>query len=498
MYHMQLVPAEIRSRCPMEITDSYNSKFKSVRGIVTYLCTDYGWINETIFFNPDMVCGNVPVNVGMSVIALVEEDETTHALKTIKVKTMSDPIYGIEPSEFDKRLCIKCVTYATRDSIYISKETFFPMQLLSGGFLPFKGDLLLVEYSLKPGTSNITIHTVSLLNSQNMDEVADGKMEEAADGKMEGTTDLVLEAADGKMEEATDLVLESTDSKTEAVDLVLEATDRKTEGAADLVLESADGKMEEAADLVLQAPDKKMEEAAEPVLEATDRKMEESEKSVQLPVEQQEHIAVYHYDIDYEREELEEMMEEADNELDYSAGSTSTDAGKSSGYLHPRTRRVPTRKDDNPGNEIMNKTEKIGANLSSAVTEKKRSMKSYIKGVVKDCKKNIKERLKFHEDAAREFRIEYTEQIITVFQEWDLDIKQLGDQEDKLTASFHQQQKTFQQTRMLQNHNLKGLKQENEEFLKDLNDLEDGSLLTSVRSEMKKQMSLLQKKITGS
>lgn len=40
------------------------------------------------------------------------------------------------------------------------------------------------------------------------------------------------------------------------------------------------------------------------------------------------------------------------------------------------------------------------ANLSSAVTEKKRSMKSYIKGVVKDCKKNIKERLKFHEDAA--------------------------------------------------------------------------------------------------
>ncbi|XP_035310031.1 cancer/testis antigen 55-like [Cricetulus griseus] len=171
MYHMQLVPAEIRSRCPMEITDSYNSKFKSVRGIVTYLCTDYGWINETIFFNPDMVCGNVPVNVGMSVIALVEEDETTHALKTIKVKTMSDPIYGIEPSEFDKRLCIKCVTYATRDSIYISKETFFPMQLLSGGFLPFKGDLLLVEYSLKPGTSNITIHTVSLLNSQNMDEV---------------------------------------------------------------------------------------------------------------------------------------------------------------------------------------------------------------------------------------------------------------------------------------------------------------------------------------
>ncbi|XP_038956303.1 cancer/testis antigen 55-like [Rattus norvegicus] len=110
-----------------------NATFKSARGIVTYLCTDYGWINETIFFSVDVVCGNAPLNVGMNVIALVEKDETNHALKNIKVKTMSDPIYGIEPSEADRRLCIKCITAATQDSIYVSKETFFPIQLLSGG-----------------------------------------------------------------------------------------------------------------------------------------------------------------------------------------------------------------------------------------------------------------------------------------------------------------------------------------------------------------------------
>lgn len=48
---------------------------------------------------------------------------------------MSDPIYAIEPSEFDKRLCIKCMTYATQDNIFISQETFFPMQLFSGGMV---------------------------------------------------------------------------------------------------------------------------------------------------------------------------------------------------------------------------------------------------------------------------------------------------------------------------------------------------------------------------
>lgn len=52
---------------------------------MTQLCPDYGWINENIFFNPDMVCGTVPVNVGMNIIALVEEDKTTHTVKTIKV-----------------------------------------------------------------------------------------------------------------------------------------------------------------------------------------------------------------------------------------------------------------------------------------------------------------------------------------------------------------------------------------------------------------------------
>ncbi|XP_051034571.1 synaptonemal complex protein 3 [Phodopus roborovskii] len=213
-------------------------------------------------------------------------------------------------------------------------------------------------------------------------------------------------------------------------------------------------------------------------------------------MENQEHIAIYHYDIDDEKEEVEEVLEEVDNGLDCSAGLTPPE--RSPEHENPRMTRLPTRKNEDPGTEVKNKMENIGANLSSAVTEKKRRMEAYIKGVVKDCNKSIKQHLKFHEDEVREFKIEYTEQIITLFQQWDFDIKQLGDQEDKLTANFHQQQKTFQQARMIQNHNLKGLKQENEEFLKDLEDLEDGSLLTSVRNEIKKQMTLLQKKITGS
>ncbi|XP_059106757.1 cancer/testis antigen 55-like [Peromyscus eremicus] len=110
-----------------------NSNLKSVRGIVTYLCTDYGWINESIFFNTDMLCGNVPLNIGTSVIALVEENETTHIQKAIKVKTVTNPVDGTEQSDLDRELCIKCVSSVTQDSIYIDKETSFPVHLFSGG-----------------------------------------------------------------------------------------------------------------------------------------------------------------------------------------------------------------------------------------------------------------------------------------------------------------------------------------------------------------------------
>ncbi|XP_055462695.1 synaptonemal complex protein 3-like [Psammomys obesus] len=134
--------------------------------------------------------------------------------------------------------------------------------------------------------------------------------------------------------------------------------------------------------------------------------------------------------------------------------------------------------------------------LSSVVVENKTRMQSYIKSVVKDCNRNIKEHWKVHQDEMREFKIEYTEQIISVFKQWDSDIKQVEDQENELTSIFNQQQKTFQQARMLQTDNLKALKQADDEFLKDLEDLENySSVLKSIHNEFKKQKTLLQRKL---
>ncbi|XP_052026304.1 cancer/testis antigen 55-like [Apodemus sylvaticus] len=148
-----------------------NSKFKSVQGVVTSLCMDYGWINETILFNMDVISDNTPLQIGTNVLALVGENQRTHIPKAIKVKAMNDLPEGSEPSKLGRKLCISCVTSVTEEDVYISKEKCFPLYMFSGAFKPFKGDLLLVEYSNNPGTSKINIHSVSPLNTQYMEEV---------------------------------------------------------------------------------------------------------------------------------------------------------------------------------------------------------------------------------------------------------------------------------------------------------------------------------------
>lgn len=62
-----------------------NSRLKSIQGVVSSLCNDYGWINESIFFNTDVISDNMPLNIGTNVLALVEKDERTHILRAIKV-----------------------------------------------------------------------------------------------------------------------------------------------------------------------------------------------------------------------------------------------------------------------------------------------------------------------------------------------------------------------------------------------------------------------------
>ncbi|VTJ90817.1 Hypothetical predicted protein, partial [Marmota monax] len=62
-----------------------DTRHKTVQGVVTKFCSDYGWIDESIYyFSTDVTENILPVKAGQKVTAVVEEDKTSHGLKAIK------------------------------------------------------------------------------------------------------------------------------------------------------------------------------------------------------------------------------------------------------------------------------------------------------------------------------------------------------------------------------------------------------------------------------
>nr|XP_020010551.1 cancer/testis antigen 55-like [Castor canadensis] len=88
-----------------------------------------------------------------------------------EVEPFSHPFDCNGLSGLRTRLLISCVTAVTSDAVYISNDTYFSMDIVSEGFVPYKGDWIQVEYSTQPGTSNIIAHSLKPTNCSHIDEV---------------------------------------------------------------------------------------------------------------------------------------------------------------------------------------------------------------------------------------------------------------------------------------------------------------------------------------
>ena len=54
--------------------------------MVTRYCSDYGMIDDLIYFSNEAVTSKVLLNVGQEVIAVVQEDKVSSGLKAIRVR----------------------------------------------------------------------------------------------------------------------------------------------------------------------------------------------------------------------------------------------------------------------------------------------------------------------------------------------------------------------------------------------------------------------------
>uniref|UniRef100_H0UXJ7 RNA helicase Mov10l1 n=1 Tax=Cavia porcellus TaxID=10141 RepID=H0UXJ7_CAVPO len=154
-----------------------DTRLKTVQGVVTRYCSDYGMIDDLIYFSSEAVTGSVVLNVGQEVVALVEENKVSNGLKAIRVEAISDKWeddsknHGRELTDSRPRVLIGCVTSLMKGAGYINQTTYFSLENVCEGFQPCKGDWVEAEYRIRPGTWSSEAITVKPLRYKRVDKV---------------------------------------------------------------------------------------------------------------------------------------------------------------------------------------------------------------------------------------------------------------------------------------------------------------------------------------
>ncbi|XP_051045069.1 RNA helicase Mov10l1 [Phodopus roborovskii] len=170
------IPEEEVGQPGQELSEG-DTRLKTVQGVVTRYCSDYGMIDDLIYFSNDAVTSKVLLNVGQEVIAVVEENKVSNGLKAIRVEAVSDKweddnknsCKGLSDSR--PRVLIGCVTSMLEGAGYISQTTYFSLESVCEGFRPCKGDWVEAEYWIRPGTWSSEAISVKPLRYKRVDKV---------------------------------------------------------------------------------------------------------------------------------------------------------------------------------------------------------------------------------------------------------------------------------------------------------------------------------------
>uniref|UniRef100_A0A8D2LPQ6 RNA helicase Mov10l1 n=1 Tax=Varanus komodoensis TaxID=61221 RepID=A0A8D2LPQ6_VARKO len=148
-------------------------KVKTVQGVVTRFCLDYGMIDDLICFTSDVVMSKLPLQVGQRVVALVEEDKTSNGLKAVRVESICDKWEDSSAYEMDSdtRTLIGNITSITAEGGHINQTVSFLMKDVCEGFDPYKGDWVQAEYVINPATWTSEAISVNPLRYKRIDKV---------------------------------------------------------------------------------------------------------------------------------------------------------------------------------------------------------------------------------------------------------------------------------------------------------------------------------------
>ncbi|KAM8966082.1 synaptonemal complex protein 3-like isoform 1-T3 [Sarcophilus harrisii] len=122
--------------------------------------------------------------------------------------------------------------------------------------------------------------------------------------------------------------------------------------------------------------------------------------------------------------------------------------------------------------EIQNMLERLGVKFNQVLLGKRKRLEMYAEASLKRSYQKIEHIWTTYKEQRQKLNREYSQHFLTLFQQWDLDIKKTKKEEAKLANIFKQQLKIFQQARMIRIQRLNEIKHLYEKFSKNLEDLE--------------------------
>ncbi|XP_047620236.1 synaptonemal complex protein 3-like [Phacochoerus africanus] len=159
--------------------------------------------------------------------------------------------------------------------------------------------------------------------------------------------------------------------------------------------------------------------------------------------------------------------------------------------------RAPEGRAPGPGaglNELRNMLERFEGDIKKVLHAKRKRFITSTNSSVKTINQKIEHVWKTQEEQRQKLYREYSQQFLTLFLEWDISVQKTKEEEEKLANLCHEQQKIFQQARIVQSRRLKKIKNLYDQFLKSMADFEKDHehLLTDEQSEVRQGMAMLQ------
>ncbi|KAJ3596191.1 hypothetical protein NHX12_002600 [Muraenolepis orangiensis] len=149
------------------------------------------------------------------------------------------------------------------------------------------------------------------------------------------------------------------------------------------------------------------------------------------------------------------------------------------------------------GNEVQSMLERFGADISKVMQAKRKRLETLTKTSLKGSHHKLEQLWNSQYNQRQKLTQDYSQQVSSVLQQWESEALRAEEQEEKLNILFRQQQKLFQQAKAAQSSKLKNIKELYEQFIKNMEEMEKSheAFLQGAQQELKKEMTVLQKKI---